>query len=147
MIRAEAGLARLLRRLPGRKILLTNAPLNYSSDVLRHLGLARHFSHHIAIEDMHVHGRLRPKPSSVMLRRLLRKHGLSPRRCILVEDTLENLHSAKRLGVRTVWLTQYLRTRDASGAPSLPRMLKGPAYVDVKVKSLRQLPSRMHRLR
>jgi putative hydrolase of the HAD superfamily len=43
--------------------------------VLRHLGLQRHFAHHIAIEDMHVHGQLRPKPSKLMLRRLLRKHG------------------------------------------------------------------------
>jgi putative hydrolase of the HAD superfamily len=56
-----------------------------------------------------VHGQLRPKPSKLMLRRLLRKHGLSPQRCILVEDTLANLRSAKQLGLRTVWVTQYLR--------------------------------------
>ena len=147
MIRCERGLSRLLRRLPGRKILLTNAPMRYSTDVMRHLGLARHFSHHIAIEDMQVHGQLRPKPSALMLRRLLRKHGLPARRCVLVEDTLENLRSAKRVGLRTVWLTQYLRKTDASGAPVLPRMLKGPTYVDVKVKSLRQLARRVHRLR
>jgi len=147
LIRCERGLAHLLRRLPGRKILLTNAPLRYSTDVMRHLGLARHFSHHIAIEHMQVHGQLRPKPSALMLRRLLRKHGLPPRRCILVEDTLANLKSAKQLGVRTVWLTRYLRGADGPGAPGRPRMLKGPAYVDVKVKSLRQLPALMQRLR
>jgi putative hydrolase of the HAD superfamily len=147
LIRCEQGLARLLRRLPGRKILLTNAPLRYSSDVMRHLGLARHFSHHIAIEDMHVHGQLRPKPNSLMLRRLLRRHGLAARRCVLVEDTLDNLKSAKRIGVRTVWLTRYLRRIDASGSATLPRMLKRPAYVDVKVKSLRQLARRQHLLR
>jgi putative hydrolase of the HAD superfamily len=136
MIRCERGLAHLLRRLPGRKILLTNAPTRYSTDVMGHLGLARHFSHHIAIEDMHVHRQLRPKPSALMLRRLLKKHGIAPRRCILVEDTLENLKSARRLGVRTVWLTRYL-----------PNKLKGPPWVDVKVKSLRQLPRHLHRLR
>src|SRR6476619_1627865 len=43
-VRAERGLARLLRRLPGRKILLTNGPLRYSSEVVRHLGLHRHFA-------------------------------------------------------------------------------------------------------
>ena len=147
MIRAEQGLARLLRRLPGRKILLTNAPTRYSSEVLRYLGLRRHFSHHIAIENMQVHGRLRPKPSSLMLRRLLRKHGVSARRCILVEDTLANLRTAKQVGMRTAWITQYLRVSDPSGAPTLPKMLKRPAYVDVKVKSVRQLPARLHRLR
>jgi putative hydrolase of the HAD superfamily len=29
----------------------------------------------------------------------------------------------------------------------LPRTLKRPGYVDVKVKSVRQLPARLHRLR
>jgi putative hydrolase of the HAD superfamily len=147
MIRAERGLGQLLKRLPGRKILLTNAPVRYSTDVMRHLGLRRHFMHHVAIENMRVHGQLRPKPSKLMLRRLLRKHGASARRCILVEDTLANLRSARQLGVRTVWVTQYLRTSDPIGAAPLPRMLKRPAYVDVKVKSVRQLPARLHRLR
>jgi putative hydrolase of the HAD superfamily len=147
LMRFERGLAAMLRRLPGRKILLTNAPTRYSSDVLRHLKLQRHFSHHIAIENMQVHGQLRPKPSKLMLRRLLRKHGLGARRCILVEDTLENLRSAKQVGLRTVWLTRYLRRVEPSGSASLPKMAKQPAYVDVKVKSLRQLPARLHRLR
>lgn len=140
MIRFERGLGRLLRHLPGRKILLTNAPTSYSRDVMRHLGLARHFSHHIAIENMRVHRQLRPKPSKLMLRRLLRKHGVAARRCILVEDTLENLHSARQLGMRTVWVTQYLQ------AP-LVKKPKRPIYVDVKVKSVRRLPAVLHRLR
>ncbi len=147
MMRFERGLGRMLKRLPGRKILLTNAPTRYSSDVLRHLGLRRHFSHHIAIENMHVHGQLRPKPSKLMLRRLMRKHGASARRCILVEDTLANLRSAKQVGLRTVWVTQYLHMSDPIGSATLPKMRKRPAFVDVKVKSLRQLPARLHRLR
>ena len=146
MMRFERGLSRMLRRLPGRKILLTNAPTRYSTDVLRHLGLQRHFSHHIAIEDMRVHGQLRPKPSKLMLRRLMRRHGASPARCILVEDTLANLRSAKQVGLRTVWVTQYLHMSDPSGSATLPRMRKRPAFVDVKVKSLRQLPAHLHRL-
>jgi putative hydrolase of the HAD superfamily len=147
LIRAERGLARLLRRLPGRKILLTNGPTRYSTDVMRHLGLQRHFAHHIAIEDMRVHGQLRPKPSKLMLRRLLRRHGVEARRCILVEDTLANLKSAKQLGMRTAWVTQYLRMSDPIGRAALPKMLKRPTYVDVKVKSVRQLPARLRRLR
>ena len=133
--------------LNSRKILLTNAPARYSGDVMRHLGLRRHFMHHVAIENMRVHGQLRPKPSKLMLRRLLRKHGAAARRAILVEDTLANLRSAKQLGMRTVWVTQYLRMSDPIGAAAVPKLLKHPAYVDVKVKSVRQLPGRMHRLR
>jgi putative hydrolase of the HAD superfamily len=147
LARFERGLSTLLRRLPGRKILLTNAPTAYSRTLVRHLGLQRHFAHHIAIEDMRVHGQLRPKPSKLMLRRLLRRHGLAPRRCILVEDTLVNLKHAKQLGLRTAWVTQYLRYSDPIGKAPLPRMVKRPAYVDVKVKSVLRLPASMNRLR
>ncbi|MFA9215845.1 MAG: pyrimidine 5'-nucleotidase [Sphingomonadaceae bacterium] len=147
MIRAERGLRQLLRRLPGRKILLTNAPQRYSRLVLRHLGLQRHFSDHVAVESMRVHGQLRPKPSKLMLRRLLRRHRLQASRCILVEDTLANLRSARALGMRTAWITQYLRIGDAVGLAHPQKTLNRPAYVDVKVKSVRHLPARLHHLR
>ncbi len=128
MIRAERGVAYLLRRLPGLKILLTNAPAAYSREVVRHLGLHKHFADHVPIESMVVHRHLRPKPSPWLMRRLLASRGLSARRCVLVEDSLENLKTAKMLGLRTVWLTGYTKgTR------------RRPAFVDVKVKSLSQL--------
>ena len=148
MIRAERGLGQLLQRLPGRKILLTNAPRRYSRDVLRHLGLQRHFSHHIAIEAMLVHRRLRPKPSAPMLRNLMRRQGLTARRCILVEDTLANLKTAKAIGMRTVWVTRYLAQalNDPAYRPEY-RPVYRPAYVDVKVKSVRHLPARLRGLR
>ena len=147
MIRAERGLRQLLRRLPGRKILLTNAPHRYSAQVLRHLGLQRHFQHHIAVEAMQVHRQMRPKPSRLMLRKLMRRHGLTASRCILVEDTLVNLRSAAELGMRTAWVTQYLRLGDKVGLAHPQKTLNRPAWVDVKVKSVRQLPARLHRLR
>jgi len=150
MIRAERGLGRLLRRLPGRKILLTNAPRRYSHDVMRHLGLHRHFAKHIAIESMQVHRQLRPKPSKQLLRKIVAKERTSACRCVLVEDTADNLKAAKALGMRTAWVTQYLATnpnlRRSADAPLL-RFTKRPIYVDVKVQSVRQLPNRLHQLR
>lgn len=147
MIRAERGLRQLLRRLPGRKILLTNAPHRYSTQVLRHLGLHRHFNHHVAVEAMSVHRKMRPKPSKLLLRRLMRRHQLSPGRCILVEDTLANLRAARELGMRTAWVTQYLTIGDTAGLAHPQKRLIRPAYVDVKVKSVRNLPARLHHLR
>jgi len=150
MIRAERGLGRLLRRLPGRKILLTNAPRRYSHEVMRHLGLHRHFAKHIAIEAMHVHRQLRPKPSKQLLRKIIARERTPACRCILVEDTVDNLKAAKALGMHTAWVTRYLATspnhRQAAGTLPL-RFTKRPIYVDVKVKSVRQLPSSLHRLR
>jgi putative hydrolase of the HAD superfamily len=146
IVRFERGLERLLRRLPGRKILLTNAPTEYANGIVRHLNLQRRFNGRVAIEDMRVHGQLRPKPSTLMLRRLLRRQRLSPRRCILVEDTLVNLKSAKRLGLRTAWVTQYLRVLDPVVGMAPPKLSKRPGYVDVKVKSVLALPRHLHRL-
>jgi putative hydrolase of the HAD superfamily len=146
LVRYERGLERMLRRLPGRKILLTNAPTAYSTGVVRHLGLQRQFAHHVAIEDMHVHRQLRPKPSKLMLRRLLQRQRVSAARCILVEDTLVNLKRAKQLGLRTVWVTQYLRYSDPIGKAPLPKMVKRPGYVDVKVKSVLRLQAHLRRL-
>ncbi|MEN9866513.1 MAG: hypothetical protein RL748_2103, partial [Pseudomonadota bacterium] len=123
--------------LPGQKILLTNAPDRYSRDVMRHLGLQRHFSHHIAIESMWVHRQLRPKPSKLMLRKLLARHKVQPSRCILVEDTRSALKSAKALGMHTVWITQYLEGVTQRRAP----------YLDVTAKSVRHLPRQLKRLR
>lgn len=151
MIRAERGLKRLLRRLPGKKILLTNAPRRYSHDVLRHIGLHRHFAKHLPIEAMHVHRRLRPKPSKALLRKVLAKERLLARQSVLVEDSVENLKAAKALGMHTVWVTQYLRVRPqaqiATGALATLASTRQPAYIDVKVKSVRQINDHMHRLR
>lgn len=152
MVRAERGLDRLLRRLPGRKILLTNAPRRYSRDILRHLGLHRHFARHIPVEAMVVHRQLRPKPSRLLLRRLLAVEGLAPRRTVLVEDTLDTLKAARSVGLRTVWITGYLPggSGAAQASPMPPPRVEGrrrPGYVDVKVQSVRQLPGQIHRLR
>ncbi len=135
MIRAERGIHRSLGRLPGKKILLTNAPAAYASAVLRHLRLQRQFAEHVPIESMVVHRQLRPKPSRRLLRQLLARYKLAPHRCVLVEDTLENLKAARALGIRTVWFTGFLG--QASHRPAFP---------DVKVKSLSQLPRQLRRL-
>jgi putative hydrolase of the HAD superfamily len=135
MIRVERGLARMFRRLPGTKILLTNAPTTYARDVVRHIGLHRHFAEHISIESMVVHGKLRPKPSRLMLQQLLARRGLRARDCVLVDDTLANLKSAKSLRMRTVWFTGYLRS-----------VTHRPGFVDVQVKSLNELRKKLQRL-
>lgn len=132
MIRAEIGLGRLLKRLPGRKILFTNAPRKYSRDVMRHLGLHKHFVQHIPIESMYVHGVLSPKPSKALLRKILARERIHARRCVLVEDTIMNLRAAKQLGLRTAWVTGYLE----SVGSAQRNFAKRPACVDVKVKSV-----------
>lgn len=151
LIRAERGVQHFLKRLPGKKILLTNAPRAYSREVVRHLGLHRHFARHIPIESMQVHRRLRPKPSKPLLRKLLAKEKVHPRRTVLIEDTVKNLKAAKSLGMRTALVTQYLAPHpiDIPQSVNFAQLLRTnrPVYVDVKVKSIRQLAAHLTRLR
>ena len=59
MVRVRRGLVAALRQLPGRKILVTNAPRDYALAVMRVAGIERCFERVVAIEDMWVHGHLR----------------------------------------------------------------------------------------
>jgi putative hydrolase of the HAD superfamily len=93
-----------LKRLPGRKFLLTNAPAEYAKRVLTALDMASCFEGVIAIEGMRVFGDLRPKPDARMLKVVLARFKLPAARCVLVEDTVANLKSARKLGMRTVWM-------------------------------------------
>lgn len=108
LVRVQRGLIHVLKRLPGKKYLLTNAPRGYAMEIVRHLGLHKLLKHIICVEDMHVHRQFRPKPSRPYLRKLLAKHGLRASRCVLVEDSLENLRAAKQEGLQTVWLHGYI---------------------------------------
>jgi putative hydrolase of the HAD superfamily len=121
MLVSEPQLRATLRRLRGRKVIFSNAPAHYSRAVLRALGIADLFDDVFTIERT----RYRPKPDTYGFLRLCRAHRLNPRLCIMVEDTLENLRTAARLGMRTVWVTLAHRA---------------PAYVDVKIANLMQLP-------
>ncbi|WP_374256708.1 pyrimidine 5'-nucleotidase [Aquabacterium sp.] len=127
-----------LARLPGRKFLLTNAPADYAKRVLTALDLVSCFEGVIAIEGMRVFGDLRPKPDARMLRVVLARHRLPASQCVLVEDTVANLKSARRLGLRTVWMQHYLQ-----GNPHGPEAgvsLHGrPPWVCARIKKLRAL--------
>jgi len=121
MLVHEPLLRTTLRRLRGRKVIFSNAPVHYSRAVLKALGIADLFDDVFSIE----RARYRPKPDTYGFLRLCRANRVNPRRCIMVEDTLGNLRTAGRLGMKTVWVTQARAN---------------PAYVDVKVASLMRLP-------
>lgn len=113
----DRALKAMLRRLPGVKIVFSNGPRAYAAAVVRAMGLVTRFDAVFGIEDMGFH----PKPGIRAYRQLLFAHRLDPRRCVMVEDTAENLRTAKRLGMRTVWVS---------------RSLKAPGYVDYKLTSV-----------
>ena len=150
LIHAERGLSVLLKNLPGKKILLTNSAYSYSKNVLEILGLSSLFDEHISIESMRVHGILEPKPSKKFFRKFLMKKKVKPGDCILVEDNIHILKTAKSLGIKTVLVTRYLNeSRHSNHAyPVVYRKqpFSRPPYVDLKVSSVRQLSRRLNRI-
>ena len=123
----DRPLRRLLKTLPGRKIIVSNAPRHYVDAVLALMGVSPHLHAIETIESM----RYVPKPAKSSLARILKRHRRRGERVIMVEDNLDNLKTARRLGLTTVWVSRE------SGRP---------AFVDVKLKSVLQL-SKHSRLR
>jgi putative hydrolase of the HAD superfamily len=127
MLVRERALRATLRRLPGRKFVFSNAPVQYSQMVLKALAISDLFDGVFCIERT----RFRPKPQTHGFLRLTRANGLRARRCIMVEDTLENLRTAKKLGMKTVWVT---------------REKCAPRYVDLKIDGISDLRRALPRL-
>lgn len=131
-----------LRRLRGRKYILTNAPRAYAERVVGALGIAPLFDGLLSIEDMHMFGQLRPKPDARMLRRVAVKLGVRPQDCVLVEDTLDHQKSARAIGMRTVWMQRWTAraAKHITGQGKVGVYLhRKPAYVCARISSLQQL--------
>lgn len=123
----ERPVIHALHRLRGRKILFSNAPRHYAEAILDITGLSACFDAVYSVESV----RYQPKPMLAGFRTLLRAEGLDPRRCIMVEDSLANLVAAKKLGMKTVWVSTSLR--------------RSPC-VDQKITSVLELPGRCGQL-
>ncbi|HNI51894.1 MAG TPA: pyrimidine 5'-nucleotidase [Azospira sp.] len=127
MVVFERGLKAMLQRLPGRKIIFSNAPRHYTEAVLRLAGIRHEFDAVYSIEQL----RYRPKPAISGFLRILRRERLDAKRCVMVEDSLANLVTAKRLGIRTVWVSAGLRRS---------------THVDVRLRRVTRLPAFLGRL-
>jgi putative hydrolase of the HAD superfamily len=138
-VRGHAADLAALRRLPGRKYILTNAPAAYAGRVLAALGLCRAFDGVFSIEDMHLFGDLRPKPDARMFRALAARLRVHPSRCVLVEDTLIHQKSARSVGMGTVWMQGWLAPGSAGPGHRPGRARRRPAYVDQRIRRLREL--------
>ncbi len=127
MVVRENALRHALRRLGGTKLVFSNAPRHYVEQVLQAIDLDREFAGVYTIED----ARFRGKPALHGFHALLRAHHLDPHRCAFVDDMLENLRPAHRLGMSTVWVSAQRRR--------VP-------FVDLRVASVVDLPRLVFRI-
>ena len=95
----------LLKSLPGRKCVFTNAPRDYAIRVLETMGIADCFELVFSVESTKFHA----KPSVRGFQMLLKTLKISPKDCVMLEDNLPALMTAKRLGMKTIWVTKKLQ--------------------------------------
>jgi len=106
----DADLLAALQRLPGRRLIFTNADEKHASRVLAHLGLADLFDDvfHIATIDYV------PKPSRESFARLVADKAIDARSTAFFEDSERNLAPAAELGMTTVLVGTHAATSTAA---------------------------------
>lgn len=114
-----------LNQLKGRKCVFTNAPRAYAIRVLQLMGIEDCFEFVFSVESTKFHA----KPSVRGFQMLLNTLNVNASDCVMLEDSLPALMTAKRLGMQTVWVT---------------RKLNKPNFVDFRINSVLALAH--HRL-
>ena len=100
IIKKDEKLDAALTKLPGRKIVFTNAATPYAKKVLEKLAIAYHFE---AIFDI-VDANFIPKPEPKVYQQIVSKYNISCNTATMVEDILKNLGPAAEMGMTTVWV-------------------------------------------
>ena len=100
LIPADPYLAQAIEKLPGRKIIFTNADVFYSNLVMARIGVSDLFDGIFDIEAAD----FIPKPHMTTYQRMLGTHDIDPHTAVLVDDLPKNLVPAAELGMTTVWM-------------------------------------------
>ena len=94
----DPALHAALSRLPGRRLVFTNASAGHAERVLAKLRLEDLFEHVFHLEA----AALTPKPQARAYEALIAAHGVTPRTSAFFEDTERNLEPAAGYGMVTV---------------------------------------------
>ena len=117
---ANPELVSKLGRLPGRKLIFTNASRIHAERVMERIGITQHFE---GIFDIAAADYI-PKPDRTSYAMMLRRHGVAADTACMIEDIAANLEPAKALGMTTVWLKGEI----AWARP--PKGVGTPRYID-----------------
>lgn len=117
MVLLTKRLRHMLQTLEGRKVIFTNAPRGYALRVLDLLGIGDCFELVFSVESTKFHA----KPSVRGFQILLKILKTNPKDCVMLEDNLPALMTAKRLGMRTIWVAKKLQK---------------PNFVDYRISSV-----------
>lgn len=90
-----------LLQMPERRFVFTNGSSDHAQRVLKCLGIEACFEH---IYDIRISNYM-PKPHPDPYHAALEHAGMCGQECVMVEDSLPNLHTAARLNMGTIWIS------------------------------------------
>ena len=118
---ADLALRETLDSLPHRKAVFTNGSTCHADRVLAALGIDDMFE---KVYDIRI-AAYQPKPYPEPYHAVLDELGTTAERCIMIEDSRDNLHTAKKLGMGTILVGDG----------------HTPDFVDVHLENARQVSS------
>jgi len=99
-LQKDPDLAKEIEKLDGIKIIFTNGSRKHAVNVTKKLGIDQLFNDIFDIVDCD----FIPKPLIEPYKKLVKKHKIDPKLCVLVEDIARNLKPAYEMGMKTVWI-------------------------------------------
>jgi len=99
-LQKDTNLAKEIEKLDGIKIIFTNGSRKHALNVTKRLGVDQLFDDIFDIVDCD----FIPKPLMEPYKKLVKKHKIDPKLCVLVEDIARNLKPAYEMGMKTVWI-------------------------------------------
>ncbi len=99
-LQKDPDLAKEIKKLNGLKIIFTNGSKKHALNVTKRLGIDQLFDDIFDIVDCN----FVPKPLIEPYKKLVEKHKIDPKLCVLVEDIARNLKPAYEMGMKTVWI-------------------------------------------
>ena len=99
-LQKDPKLAAEIEKLDGIKIIFTNGSRKHALNVTKRLGIDQLFNDIFDIVDCN----FIPKPLIEPYKKLVEKHKIDPKLCVLVEDIARNLKPAYEMGMKTVWI-------------------------------------------
>ena len=99
-LQKDPALGKEIENLNGKKIIFTNGSRKHAINVTKQLGIDQLFDDIFDIVD----AEFIPKPSLEPYKKLVKKHKIDPKLCVLVEDIARNLKPAYEMGMKTVWI-------------------------------------------
>ena len=99
-LQKDPALGKEIEKLEGKKIIFTNGSRKHAINVSKQIGIDQLFDDIFDIVD----AEFIPKPLLEPYKKLVKKHKIDPKLCVLVEDIARNLKPAYEMGMKTVWI-------------------------------------------